>query len=49
MVLVACLLPLPALSDAAVASWNIEHLGWNNGKVLADLAEVAGCFDLIAL
>ncbi|QIE47755.1 hypothetical protein G5B38_19225 (plasmid) [Pseudohalocynthiibacter aestuariivivens] len=45
----ACLAPLPALSDAVIANWDIEHLGWNNGKDLAAVAEVASRFDLLAV
>lgn len=39
----------PALSDTYVASWNVKHLGWDNGKDIQAVAEVAGAFDLIAL
>ncbi|MEY8802190.1 endonuclease/exonuclease/phosphatase family protein [Leisingera sp. XS_AS12] len=39
----------PALSDTYVASWNVKHLGWDNGKDIRAVAEVAGAFDLIAL
>lgn len=39
----------PALADAYVASWNVEHLGWGKNKNYDDLAKVAKNFDLIGI
>ncbi|MBK1726722.1 helix-hairpin-helix domain-containing protein [Halorhodospira neutriphila] len=38
-----------ATADLAVGSWNIQHLGWDNGKDLAAVAAVASRFDLLAV
>ncbi|MCW3784435.1 endonuclease/exonuclease/phosphatase family protein [Defluviimonas salinarum] len=38
-----------AIAETRVASWNIEHLGWENGKDYAALAEVGAGFHLIAV
>jgi len=38
-----------ALAQARAASWNIQNLGWNNGKDYEALAEVGRLFDLIAV
>lgn len=49
---ISILAVLPAdqvLADTLVASWNLKHLGWNNGKDLSAVADVASRFDLIAL
>jgi endonuclease/exonuclease/phosphatase family metal-dependent hydrolase len=43
------LMTSPALADTYVASWNVEHLGWDNGKDLDKVASIASAFDLIAL
>ncbi|MFC4974745.1 endonuclease/exonuclease/phosphatase family protein [Halomonas beimenensis] len=42
-------LPVLAEADAVVGSWNVEHLGWNNGKRLDLVAHVANHFDLLAV
>ncbi|WP_233266257.1 endonuclease/exonuclease/phosphatase family protein [Cobetia sp. L2A1] len=36
-------------ADAVIASWNLKHAGWNNGKHLEDVAAVAQHMDLIGL
>lgn len=42
---------LPSLAEAGavVGSWNVEHLGWDNGKRLDLVAHVANHFDLLAV
>lgn len=30
-----------AQADITIGSWNLKHLGWNNGKQLDDVAYVA--------
>lgn len=39
----------PALSETRIASWNIQNLGWNNGKDYQALGEVGRFFDLISV
>ena len=36
-------------ADAVIASWNLKHAGWNNGKHLEQVAAVASHMDLIGL
>jgi len=45
------LLLLPALAQAEIliGSWNIKHLGWNNDKSFAHVAQVVNNFDLLAI
>lgn len=38
-----------AKAQTRVASWNIQNLGWNNGKDYLALAEVGAWFDLISV
>ncbi|QFT86675.1 Endonuclease/Exonuclease/phosphatase family protein [Halomonas sp. THAF12] len=38
-----------AQADITIGSWNLKHLGWNNGKQLDDVAYVAQGADLWAL
>src|SRR3546814_687770 len=38
-----------ALAEVRIASWNVRHLGWDNGKDYAALGEVSAYFDLIAV
>lgn len=48
--LIACLaFPAPAFADITIGSWNLKHLGWNNGKRLDAVADVAKGADLWAL
>src|SRR5690606_29078965 len=39
----------PAAADVRVGSWNIQNLGWENGKDYAALAAVAQNFDLLSV
>ena len=39
----------PVNADVTVASWNIKHLGWDNGKNYAALGEIGRAFDLLAV
>ncbi|SHE75553.1 hypothetical protein SAMN02745148_01055 [Modicisalibacter ilicicola DSM 19980] len=41
--------PLFAKADVLIGSWNIRHLGWNNGKDFALVAHVANHTDLLAV
>jgi len=45
------LLSIPSLSIAElrIASWNIQHLGWNNEKSYEAVARIASQFDFIAI
>lgn len=43
------MLSTTALAEVRIASWNVLHLGWNNGKDFEAMAAVAEQFDLIAL
>nr|WP_240916629.1 endonuclease/exonuclease/phosphatase family protein [Cobetia sp. MB87] len=36
-------------ANAVIASWNLKHAGWNNGKHLEQVAAVASHMDLIGL
>ena len=50
--LLAAVLWLPAgnaYADTRIATWNIEHLGWDNGKHMTAVARVAGAFDFLAV
>ena len=38
-----------ASAELRIASWNVEHLGWDNGKNYPAVARVASHFDLLAL
>ena len=38
-----------ATAELAIGSWNIQHLGWDNGKDMAAVAAVAARFDLLAV
>ncbi|MCM2973782.1 helix-hairpin-helix domain-containing protein [Larsenimonas suaedae] len=38
-----------AQADMTVGSWNLKHLGWNNGKNIGHVAEIAQGADLWAL
>ncbi len=49
MVAVLAVLSVSARADAVIGSWNIEHLGWNNGKRVDLIARVADHFDLLAV
>ena len=52
MVSFFCVLALvvsTAHASIEVASWNVKHLGWNNGKDESAVATVLSRFDLIAL
>lgn len=40
---------VPSIADVRIGSWNIQNLGWNNGKDYEALAEVAKHFDLLAI
>lgn len=45
-----CLTHMAAASgDIRIASWNTKHLGWDNGKNMAAVAEIVSRFDLVAL
>ncbi|WP_188113670.1 helix-hairpin-helix domain-containing protein [Salinicola halimionae] len=41
--------PSIANADITIGSWNLKHLGWNNGKRLDGVAEIAKGGDLWAL
>ena len=43
------LLPVVALADLRLASWNIQHLGWDNNKHYPGLALIASHFDFLAI
>ncbi|PWG60985.1 endonuclease [Spiribacter halobius] len=43
------MLAAPAVADLRLASWNIRHLGWDNGKDMQAVASVTAAFDLIAI
>ena len=48
----ALLVGLTASTSAlglTLATWNIEHLGWNNGKDLGQVAQVASRYDFLAV
>ncbi|WP_075881859.1 endonuclease/exonuclease/phosphatase family protein [Vreelandella massiliensis] len=36
-------------ADVTIATWNIKHLGWKNGKNYAVLGEIGSVFDLLAV
>lgn len=38
-----------AAAEVRIASWNVRHLGWDNGKDYAAVGEVAAYFDLVAV
>ncbi|MCM2132240.1 helix-hairpin-helix domain-containing protein [Larsenimonas rhizosphaerae] len=38
-----------AQADITIGSWNLKHLGWNNGKNIGQVAEIAQGADLWAL
>lgn len=38
-----------ALAELRIASWNVLHLGWNNGKNIEAMAAVAEQFDFLAV
>lgn len=38
-----------AQAGIVLGSWNIKHIGWENGKRLEDVARVVGQFDLLAI
>lgn len=46
---VVILLPQLGYAQERIASWNIQHLGWNNGKDFAALGVVGSHFDFIAV
>lgn len=41
--------PAPLLAETYVASWNIQNLGWDNGKDYEMLAEIASAFDFVSV
>lgn len=46
----ACLwIPGAVLADLRLASWNIQHLGWQNEKDYGALARIAAHFDFVAI
>lgn len=45
----AMTLACPAVADMTIGSWNLKHLGWNNGKRLDQVAQIAQGADLWAL
>ncbi|MDN3525622.1 helix-hairpin-helix domain-containing protein [Halomonas sabkhae] len=46
---VALGLPTTAAANMTIGTWNLEHLGWDNGKRLDDVAHIAKGGDLWAL
>lgn len=42
-------LPTAALADAVIGSWNIQHLGWDNNKSMAEVAHIAQHMDFLAI
>ncbi|ADC73152.1 Endonuclease/exonuclease/phosphatase (plasmid) [Thioalkalivibrio sp. K90mix] len=48
-ILLIVLLPSAALADLRLASWNIQHLGWNVGKDYPAVARIAAQFDFLAI
>lgn len=49
LTLTLLLLPAAAFADISVASFNVKHWGWNNGKNPDALADIFSRFDLIAV
>src|SRR5699024_4974507 len=47
--LVALMLAGPAVASVRIASWNLKHAGWDNGKNLQVVAAVIDRFDLVAI
>ncbi|RKR02578.1 helix-hairpin-helix protein [Kushneria sinocarnis] len=39
----------PVAADMTIGSWNLKHLGWDNGKDLSQVAQIAQGADLWAL
>ncbi|MGN8200508.1 helix-hairpin-helix domain-containing protein [Salinisphaera sp. RV14] len=48
-VIAFCLASVSADAGIRIGSWNLKHLGWNNGKDLDAVAHIIGRFDLVAL
>lgn len=48
-VLALVLLTTPALAGIRLASWNVRHLGWDNGMNYEAVSKVIGRFDLVAV
>lgn len=46
---VMALSPTMAPADMVLGSWNMRHLGWENGKDIEKVAHIAQSMDLIAL
>ena len=47
---VLCLVtPVSTAAGTRIASWNLKHLGWHNGKDLSAVARIIGRFDLVAI
>lgn len=40
---------LPSVAAMRLASFNVEHLGWNNDKDISAVARIIGQFDLVAI
>lgn len=43
------MMPLVAVADIVIGSWNIQNLGWDNDKRYDKVAHVAGHFDFLAI
>ncbi len=43
------MMPMLALGDIVIGSWNIQHLGWDNDKRFDKVAHVADHFDFLAI
>lgn len=49
LLICVALVAMPATASVRIASWNLKHLGWHNGKDLNAVASVIERFDLVAI
>lgn len=49
LALLLALLPVTALADIVIGSWNLRNIGWDNGKRFDQVAQIAQTMDIIAI
>lgn len=49
MVAALAFMPASVLADTVIGSWNTQHLGWDNGKSMAEVAHIAQHMDFLAI
>lgn len=46
---VVMMVAMPVWGDITIATWNIQNMGWNNGKHFGKVGHIGASFDLLAV